>query len=110
VGEAAEVLVAAGRLERPRGLEVLVPGAAARDAVHRVIYEELCRGEIRDDSRREYQRIVGDLVARGVVLGCTEIGLLLGPHDAEVPLLDTALIHAGEAARCCLGTQDPATR
>lgn len=102
-----------GRLERDHGLEVLVPGPGARDAVHRVIYEELCRGEVRDGSRREYQRIVGDLVARGargVILGCTEIGLLLGPHDAEVPLLDTALIHAEEAARCCLGTQDPGTR
>ena len=93
-----------GRLEKDHGLEVLVPGADQRETVHRVIYEELCRGRVRDESRREYQRIVGDLVARGatgVVLGCTEIGLLLGPQDAAVPLFDTARIHAEEAARYC---------
>ena len=93
-----------GRLEKDHGLEVLVPGADQRETVHRVIYEELCLGRVRDESRREYQRVVGDLVARGaagVVLGCTEIGLLLGPEDAAVPLFDTARIHAEEAARYC---------
>jgi len=94
-----------GRLERGYGLEVMVPGADQRDTVHRVIYEELCRGRVRDESRQEYRRIVRDLVgqgAEGVILGCTEIGLLLGPQDAEVPLFDTARIHAEEAARYCL--------
>jgi aspartate racemase len=94
-----------GRLERGHGLEVLVPAPGQRETVHRVIYDELCRGQVRDESRREYQRIVDGLVGRGaeaVVLGCTEIGLLLGPQDAEVPLFDTALIHAEEAARHCL--------
>jgi aspartate racemase len=94
-----------GRLERRHGLEVLVPGADQRETVHRVIYDELCRGQVRDGSRQEYQRIVRDLVGRGaegVILGCTEIGLLLGPQDAEVPLFDTARIHAEEAARYCL--------
>ena len=94
-----------GRLERQHGLEVLVPGAEQRETVHRVIYEELCRGRVRDESRREYQRIVGELIgagAAGVILGCTEIGLLLGPQDADVPLFDTARIHAEEAARYCL--------
>jgi len=94
-----------GRLEELHGLEVLVPGADQRETVHRVIYDELCRGQVRDESRQIYQRIVRDLVgqgAEGVVLGCTEIGLLLGPHDAEVPLFDTALIHAEEAARYSL--------
>ncbi len=94
-----------GRLERGHGLEVLVPRAEQRETVHRVIYDELCRGRVRDESRLEYQRIVGDLTARGaagVVLGCTEIGLLLGPQDAEVPLFDTAQIHAEEAARYAL--------
>ena len=94
-----------GRLEDRHGLEVLVPGAEQRETVHRVIYEELCRGRARDESRREYQRIVGELIgqgAAGVILGCTEIGLLLGPRDAEVPLFDTARIHAEEAARYCL--------
>jgi len=96
-----------GRLERDHGLEVLVPGADQRETVHRVIYEELCRGRALDESRLEYQRIVRDLVdqgAGGVILGCTEIGLLLGPQDAEVPLFDTAQIHAEEAARYCLAT------
>jgi aspartate racemase len=94
-----------GRLQQGHGLEVLVPGAEQRETVHRVIYEELCRGRVRDESRREYQGIVSDLVGRGaegVILGCTEIGLLLGPRDAEVPLFDTARIHAEEAARHCL--------
>jgi aspartate racemase len=96
-----------GRLERGHGLEILVPGPEQRETVHRVIYEELCRGEVRDGSRRQYQRIVRDLVGRGaggVILGCTEIGLLLGPRDADVPLFDTAQIHAEEAARYCLAT------
>jgi aspartate racemase len=94
-----------GRLEREHGLEVLVPGAMQRETVHRVIYDELCRGRVLDESRLQYQRIVRDLVdqgAGGVILGCTEIGLLLGPQDAEVPLFDTAQIHAEEAARYCL--------
>jgi aspartate racemase len=96
-----------GRLERNHGLEILVPGREQREEVHRVIYEELCRGSVRDESRREYQRIVGDLAgqgAEGVILGCTEIGLLLRPQDAKVPLFDTAQIHAEEAARYCLAT------
>jgi aspartate racemase len=94
-----------GRLERGHGLEVVVPGAGQRETVHRVIYEELCRGRVQDESRQEFRRIVRDLVGRGaesVILGCTEIGLLLGPQDAEVPLFDTARIHAEEAARYCL--------
>jgi aspartate racemase len=94
-----------GRLEREHGLEVLVPREDQRETVHRVIYEELCRGRVREESRRAYQRIVRDLVDRGaagVILGCTEIGLLLGPQDAEAPLFDTARIHAEEAARWAL--------
>jgi aspartate racemase len=96
-----------GRLERSHRLEVLVPGANERETVHRVIYEELCRGRVREESRRQFQRIVRDLVGRGaagVILGCTEIGLLLGPEDAEVSLFDTARIHAEEAARYALAT------
>ena len=96
-----------GRLEEGSGLDVLVPGADQRDEVHRVIYEELCRGSVREESRVQYQRIVGDLIGRGaagVILGCTEIGLLLGPQDADVPLFDTAQIHAEEAARHSLMT------
>lgn len=95
-----------GRLEERHGLEVLVPPAPDRARVHQVIYEELVLGRILDGSREEYRRIVADLVAagaEGVILGCTEIGLLLKPGDATVPLFDTALIHAEAAAAFALG-------
>ncbi len=94
-----------GRLEERHGLAVLVPPAEDRAVVHRVIYEELVLGKILDGSREEYRRIVADLVAagaEGVILGCTEIGLLLKPGDATVPLFDTALIHAEAAAAFAL--------
>ncbi len=98
-----------GRLEEGHGLEVMVPAAGDRELVHRVIYEELCRGEVRDDSRREYARIIADLTRRGaggVILGCTEIGLLVSPDDAAVPVYDTAAIHARAAADFALPTAD----
>jgi aspartate racemase len=94
------------RLENDFGLIVDVPPLEAREAVHRVIYQELVLGRIRDESRRIYRRIVSDLAeagAEGVILGCTEIGLLLGPEDASVPLFDTARIHAEAAAALALG-------
>lgn len=94
-----------GRLEARHGLQVLVPPPDDRVVVHRVIYEELCRGRIDEASRRHYQRIVAHLVAagaQGVILGCTEIGLLLRPGDTTVPLFDTALIHAEQAALAAL--------
>ncbi len=83
------------------GIDVSVPNAAQRECVHRVIYDELCLGRIVDVSRDDYRAIVGDLVAsgaQGVILGCTEIGLLLRPEDADVPLFDTARIHAEAVA------------
>jgi aspartate racemase len=97
-----------GRLEERHGLKVVVPPERDRESVHRIIYEELCRGQILEISRSEYRRIVSDLVARGcegVVLGCTEIGLLLQPSDAPVPLFDTAEIHAERAALYALGNE-----
>jgi aspartate racemase len=90
-----------GRLQDLHGLDVLVPPPEDREVVHRVIYEELVLGKIRSESRSEFQRIVGAMEGRGaqgVILGCTEIGLLLEPGDAVVPLFDTALIHAEAAA------------
>jgi aspartate racemase len=84
-----------------QGIEVLIPDQAGRDLVHQVIYEELCLGQIKADSRLAYQRIIADLVAagaEGVILGCTEIGLLVQPTDAAVPLFDTTAIHARAAA------------
>jgi aspartate racemase len=90
-----------GRLEQRHGLSVLIPDAAERDIVHRVIYQELCLGRVEDASRQSFRTVVDGLVARGaegVILGCTEIGLLLRPQDATVPLYDTAAIHAEAAA------------
>lgn len=83
------------------GLKVLTPDEADRQVVHRIIYEELCLGQIRDESREEYRRIIAALVAQGaeaVILGCTEISLLVGPADASVPLFDTTALHALHAA------------
>ncbi|NYE59421.1 aspartate racemase [Duganella sp. 1224] len=88
------------RLERHYGLRVLVPDEAGRADVHRIIYEELCAGVIRDGSRQVYQRIIGELAARGaeaVLLGCTEIGLLIGQADSPLPVLDTTALHAQAA-------------
>ena len=82
---------------RGHGLEVLTPPPADRELVHRVVYEELCRGRVLDASRADYRRVMADLVARGaqaVILGCTEISLLVGPQDASVPLFDTTRLHA----------------
>ena len=88
-----------GRLAE-HGLEVLVPDAADRGVVHRVIYAELCQGRVEPGSKAEYLRIVASLAARGaeaVILGCTEIGMLIGQRDTGVRLLDTTLIHAQKA-------------
>ena len=88
------------RLVQRHGLQVLVPSEPDRDAVHRIIYEELCLGLVREASRREYQRVMADLVVQGaqaIILGCTEISLLVSPDDAPVPLFDTTAIHAGSA-------------
>jgi len=85
------------RLEERYGLEVLVPEAPGRERVHRVIYDELCLGITREESRRAYLEIVEELARRGaeaVILGCTEIGLLIQDGDASVPLYDTTRIHA----------------
>lgn len=93
-----------GRLRR-QGLEVLIPDAPERDTINRVIFEELCLGEIREDSRKKFQAVVAGLAkrgARGVILGCTEIGLLLRPEDADLPLFDTTVLHAAAAANLAL--------
>jgi len=90
---------------RDRGLDVLVPDEAARERVHRVIYDELCLGVVRDASRAAYRDIMRALVARGaeaVILGCTEISLLVGADDAAVPLFDTTALHAEAAVDAAL--------
>ncbi|MCP1622562.1 aspartate/glutamate racemase family protein [Pseudomonas nitroreducens] len=89
------------RLVEKFGLKVLTPNEAERQVVHRIIYEELCLGRIRDESREDYRRIIAALVEQGaeaVILGCTEISLLVGPADASVPLFDTTALHALHAA------------
>ncbi|GLQ92537.1 aspartate/glutamate racemase family protein [Dyella acidisoli] len=90
---------------RQHGLEVLTPDQTDRDLVHRVIYEELCLGKTVDASRTEYRRIMADMVARGaqaIILGCTELSMLIGPQDATVPLFDTTAIHAHKAVEWAL--------
>jgi amino-acid racemase len=94
-----------GRLERDFGLSVRVPEATSRELVHEVIYSELCHGIISESSRKRFQRVVSELVdmgAEAVVLGCTEIGLLLRPADAPIPLFDTTGLHAEAAASFAL--------
>ncbi len=89
-----------GRLIEKHGLDVLIPSEAEQVVVHRVIYDELCRGVIESESRRQYQVIIENLVsqgAQGIILGCTEIGLLVKPQDCAAPLFDTTRLHA-EAA------------
>ena len=88
------------RLEA-HGLDVRVPDEASRAEVHRVIYDELCRGEIDAGSRERYRAIIAALLADGaeaVILGCTEISLLIGPQDTAVPTFDTTALHARAAA------------
>jgi aspartate racemase len=94
-----------GRLER-NGLGVLVPNADERAEIHRIIYDELCLGVIRDDSREIYRTIMANLVARGaegLILGCTEIGLLVNANDTTVPVFDTTRIHVEDAVDWALG-------
>jgi aspartate racemase len=94
-----------GRLRDRHGLEVVVPEAADRRVVHGVIYDELCVGVVRDESREEYRRIMAALAARGaegILLGCTEIDLLVGPGDASVPLFDTTRLHVARAVELAM--------
>jgi aspartate racemase len=85
-----------------------VPDEPDRRLVHDVIYQELCVGIIADDSRTQYQRIIADLAARGaegILLGCTEIDLLIGPQDAPIPVFDTTRLHAQRAVDLALGSE-----
>jgi aspartate racemase len=94
-----------GRLRDRHGLGVLVPDENGRRIVHDVIYDELCLGIVNDASRQAYRSVIKDLVARGargIVLGCTEIGLLIGAGDSEVPIFDTTRIHAEKAVELAL--------
>jgi aspartate racemase len=94
-----------GKLIAQYGLDVLVPNEADRTIIHNVIYGELCVGKIEEASRAEYLRIMNDLVSRGaeaVILGCTEIGMLIKPEHTQIRLFDTTIIHAETAVRLAL--------
>jgi aspartate racemase len=93
------------RLESQHGLTVLTPPQADRDLVHQVIYDELCLGDIRSSSRASYLRVIADLHQQGaqaIILGCTEIALLVQPQDCALPLFDTTALHARSAAQWAL--------
>ena len=93
------------RLSKQYGLDVIIPDAQGREIVHRVIYDELVLGKIRQESREQYANIIERLVnggAEGVILGCTEIGLLVHREDCRVPLFDTTRIHAEAAVEYAL--------
>jgi aspartate racemase len=95
-----------GRLRERHGLGVLVPGADDRALVHRVIYEELCVGRVEPASRDAVRRVMAGLADRGaeaILLGCTELDLLVGPADAPVPVFDTTALHARRAVDVALG-------
>ncbi|TKJ39539.1 MAG: aspartate racemase [Planctomycetes bacterium B3_Pla] len=93
------------RLIGRHGLEVMIPDEHERQIVNDVIYSELCRGEVTQSSRDKYGKIMQNLVAsgsEGIILGCTEIGLLVDQQDVQVPVFDTTAIHAKSAARYAL--------
>jgi len=95
-----------GRLEQNFGLQVIIPEEKDREVVHHVIYDELVLGTIRAESRQQYARIIERMVkqgAQGIILGCTEIGLLVHQEDSPVPLFDTTRIHADVAVQFALG-------
>ena len=94
-----------GRLTAKHGLDVIVPDEDDRRTVHRVIYDELVQGRVEEKSRAAYRDIIARLVARGaeaIILGCTEIMLLVRPEDSSVPLFDTTAIHADAAVEAAL--------
>jgi len=94
-----------GRLTQEFGIEVLVPNAEQQTMVHEVIYQELCLGQINQDSKQKYLAVIQDLFNQGaqaVILGCTEITLLVEQRDTRVPLYDTSAIHAQSAVAAAL--------
>ena len=97
-----------GRLAAKHGLEVLTPDDADRKTVHDIIYQELVIGEVRDASREKYRAVIHRLVGRGadaIILGCTEIMLLIGQQDSPVPVFDTTRLHAEAAVDAALSSK-----
>lgn len=94
-----------GRLSDKHGIDVLVPDQADREVVHQIIYQELCLGIVDENSKQSYLTIIDKLASAGaqaVILGCTEIGMLVQQHDTNVTLLDTTKIHADKAVELAL--------
>ncbi|ARD22604.1 aspartate/glutamate racemase family protein [Shewanella japonica] len=94
-----------GRLAEHHGIDVIVPNETQQKMIHHIIYSELCLGEIKESSRNQYLEIIDDLYQQGaqaVILGCTEIALLLQQQDTQVPLYDTTQIHAASAVKFAL--------
>jgi aspartate racemase len=97
-----------GYLHQQHGLDVIIPDAPERAEVHRIIYDELCAGQINEASRNTYRSVVQTLIDRGaggIILGCTELALLLKPTDSPVPLFDTAALHVAAALDFALNRQ-----
>jgi aspartate racemase len=97
-----------GRLRERYGLDTQVPDEAGRADVHRIIYDELCHGTVDDNSRAVYQRVIEGLAARGaqaVILGCTEITLLIRPEDSALPVFDTTALHAQAAVEWAIDSE-----
>jgi len=95
-----------GRLVDKFGLEVIVPQRPSRQIIHDIIYDELCLGITKTNSRAQYRHIMADMIAagaEGIILGCTEIGLLVNQDDSAVSLFDTTVIHAETAVAYALG-------
>jgi aspartate racemase len=94
------------RLQKRFGIEVIVPGQEEQGIVHRIIYEELCLGKIEDASRRTCLKIIEGLSeqgAQGIILGCTELPLLIRPNDVYIPIFNTTWLHAEAAVKLALG-------
>jgi len=94
-----------GRLQQKHGIEVLIPGEKDRLSIHTILYDELCLGEIKQASQEAFQRIIADLEgkgAQGIVLGCTEIPLIVKQEDYTIPLFDTTTLHAQAAVEFAL--------
>jgi len=101
-----------GRLREKHGLQVLVPDEDERERVHQIIYNELCLGKVLNESRGKYCHIIRSLAQRGaegIILGCTEIAMLIGQKDSPVPLFDTTRIHAQKAVDLAIEGVHPNT-
>jgi len=94
------------RLIRNHGLEVIIPEEKEREAIHHILYNELCLGEIKEPSKRTFRAIIAGLESRGaqgIILGCTEIPLLVSQEDYKIPIFDTTTLHAWAAVDFALG-------